>query len=98
MNQQDHIINSAGFNRQRREGLHGEDPLLFAPQDDHQSWLENRLHDLEWRNRRADAADAIDFDAWLDSPEGMTWLNGEAEGEAERAGYSPYAASAVTWH
>ena len=64
-----------------------------------QGTTDQQLYDaLAWRNRRADEAEAVNFDDWLDGPEGQEWIEGEAEGEAERAGYSQYAASAVIWH
>lgn len=34
---------------------------------------------LAWRNQRADQDQAMNFDEWLDSPEGRAWLDGEAE-------------------
>lgn len=40
-----------------------------------------KIHN-DWRNHNADNADqdkTMDFDAWLDSPEGQAWLNSEEE-------------------
>ena len=73
--------------------MNGRNPPCNPQEDDRQLY-----EVLAWRNRRADAADAVNFDDWLDSPEGIAWIEGEAEGEAERAGHSQYAASAVIWH
>jgi hypothetical protein len=103
MNTTDRVINAHGFNRQRQEARIGEDPLMFAPQDEHQQWLEesrsSRMNDTVWRLHHAwrredvDPADWMTFEDWLDSPEGIAWLEGEAEAEAERA-----CTSAVVWH
>lgn len=34
---------------------------------------------LAWRNQRADQAESVNFEEWLDSPECHAWLEGEAE-------------------
>lgn len=47
-------------------------------QDDQLSIIAWQKHQA-WRNQRADQADAVDFDKWLDSPECLAWLEGGAE-------------------
>lgn len=54
--------------------MNGRNPI-GNPQENSQQLYEH----LAWRNRRADAAEAVSFDDWLDGPEGQAWLNGEAE-------------------
>jgi len=50
------------------------------PQEDSQQLYEQ----LAWRNRHADQAEAVNFDDWLDSPEGQEWIEGQAEEDRYR--------------
>ena len=68
--------------------MNGRNPTC-NPQEDSQQLYEQ----LAWRNRRADQAEAVNFDDWLDSPEGQEWLNGKAEEDRyQRNGYNDYEA------
>jgi hypothetical protein len=78
MNARDRACNAHGFNRQRREGLHGEDPLIFM---DHQQWQQALAADPDYAtwSERHHAADAMQFEDWLETPEGSAWLNNEED-------------------
>lgn len=45
-----------------------------------------KIHN-DWRNHHADQDETMDFDAWLDSPEGQAWLDSEEERYTPTADY-----------
>jgi hypothetical protein len=70
-------------------------PRMQPPTQDGRPWQEARaLLDADpgyttW-SETGHAADALTFDEWLDTPEGLAWLDEEARYDAfKRNGYHP---------
>jgi len=70
-------------------------PRMQPPRQDGRPWQEARaLLDADpgyttW-SETGHAADALTFDEWLDTPEGLAWLDEEARYDAfKRNGYHP---------
>jgi hypothetical protein len=78
MNARDRACNAHGFNRQRYQGLIGEDHHLFV---DDQQWQETLATDPDYAtwSEKHHAADAMQFDDWLETPAGSAWLNAEED-------------------